>query len=733
MNSARGYPDDIYRLHPEETPTFPAVPFATEIAAVLAIVWRARLAMAGGALLGLALALGGLALGTPTFTATARVDFAATGDAVPGLGDELAFLRSDALMARVAERTGLASHPAFDPAGTARFTAAAPLEGLFAMPGMLLRATGLGGGARDGAGEADAAARAGRLLAARLHLVPGARSIAISAATGDPDLSARLVNAVADEYVLARHGGGLAATRETASWLNARIEELETTLKEAEAAVEAERTHLAGADPDALAAERHALHKSLAAAATARAAAELRYRKVRAAIDDPAAPAAAALEEAPAIADGRARVRRLAEERADLARRLAPGDPRLAALDAAIAAASAEIAGEAERVALVLYRDVTVARAQERRLESESRALDERVAGLKHGEATLSARIREADTARLLHETFLARFAAGGGGQAGGGTVAIAPAERPVKADGTPAARLAATGTALGMTAGLAIAVLLGHMQNTFRTLEEVEERTGLPILGAVPMMPEEASAEGEEGGVVDYVMRRPTSPLAEAIRSLRTNLFLCQSEGPPQVVAFTSSLPQEGKTTTSLLLALASAQMGRATIVVDCDLRRPALSGMLGAVGSARGGLRAVLDGALKLEEACLKDPETGLAILPTRVEPGDAVNAADLLASPRFAALLAELRRRHELVILDVPPTLSVADARLVARLADATFYCVRWDSTPRDTVEEGLRDLALARPNIAGAVVTMIDRPRLRGVGSMVGTHPARDLRA
>ena len=109
-------------------------------------------------------------------------------------------------------------------------------------------------------------------------------------------------------------------------------------------------------------------------------------------------------------------------------------------------------------------------------------------------------------------------------------------------------------------------------------------------------------------------------------------------------------------------------------------------------------------------------------LTILPTRVEAGAVINAADALASARFGALLKRLRERYELVVLDAPPTLSVTDARLVAQRADATFYCIKWDDTPRETVMEGLREFAIVRPNIAGVVMTMVDLARAKADGAL-----------
>jgi capsular exopolysaccharide synthesis family protein len=174
----------------------------------------------------------------------------------------------------------------------------------------------------------------------------------------------------------------------------------------------------------------------------------------------------------------------------------------------------------------------------------------------------------------------------------------------------------------------------------------------------------------------------------------------------------FTSTVPSEGKSTTSLLLALTSAQMGRSAVIVDCDLRRPTLGRFFGERLAETAGIRGVLDGSLDLDDAIFHDSVTGLHILSSRLESGTVINAADVLSSEKFGELLEELKQRFDLVILDAPPTLSVTDARIISQRVDTTLYCVRWDDTPRETVLDGLREFSLVKPNIAGIVATMVD---------------------
>ncbi|MCR9152385.1 MAG: CpsD/CapB family tyrosine-protein kinase [Rhodobacteraceae bacterium] len=144
-------------------------------------------------------------------------------------------------------------------------------------------------------------------------------------------------------------------------------------------------------------------------------------------------------------------------------------------------------------------------------------------------------------------------------------------------------------------------------------------------------------------------------------------------------------------------------------------NLRLPALAKLLRADDGGP-GLLSVLEGSASLDEAIFKDAETGLNVLMTKPsEPRSNINAADILSSHKFQALIAELKARYDLVILDTPPVLVVTDARILAREADAVVYVVRWDNTPRGAVTEGLKELKSVNAPIAGLALTLVDESR------------------
>ena len=193
---------------------------------------------------------------------------------------------------------------------------------------------------------------------------------------------------------------------------------------------------------------------------------------------------------------------------------------------------------------------------------------------------------------------------------------------------------------------------------------------------------------------ILESLRKKPNSALAESIRNLRTSILLSNVDNPPKVVMFTSSVPREGKTTSAMLMAMTSRQMGKSAIIVDCDLRMPALAHMP-KDGREQPGLMSVIDGAIPVSEAINEEPTSGVLVITTHAsERHGSINAADVISSKRFVYLIKSLSETYDLVILDTPPALVVTDARILSQLVDAVVYAVRWDKTPRGAVMEGIK---------------------------------------
>ncbi|GMK49108.1 MULTISPECIES: CpsD/CapB family tyrosine-protein kinase [Paenibacillus] len=165
-----------------------------------------------------------------------------------------------------------------------------------------------------------------------------------------------------------------------------------------------------------------------------------------------------------------------------------------------------------------------------------------------------------------------------------------------------------------------------------------------------------------------------PTSPISEAYRTLRTNLQYAETDRPLQLLMVTSAGPEEGKSTTIMNLAVTYAQMERRTILVDADLRKPTSHYNFGL--SNRTGLSHVLSGQADLSEVIKETRIKGLDVLPSGPVPP---NPSELLGSSRMEELLGKLREQYDMVLIDTPPVLAVADAQVVANKCDGVLLVV------------------------------------------------------
>jgi capsular exopolysaccharide synthesis family protein len=258
--------------------------------------------------------------------------------------------------------------------------------------------------------------------------------------------------------------------------------------------------------------------------------------------------------------------------------------------------------------------------------------------------------------------------------------------------------------------------MLRQKLDSSVKTPGDVEQLLGATFLGLLPAIdkgddrPSRRSRKRQEqlpGACELVVHERPMSGMAEAARSVRTNLMFMNPDRPYKRILVTSGAPAEGKTTVACSIAIAFAQGGQRVCIIDCDLRRPRLHRIFGRAGDS--GITSVLMNEATIEDVAQPTVVPNLWSIPAGPLPP---NPADLLHSARFKRLLEELSERFDRVIIDSPPIVAVTDSAIVSTLVDGTVFVVRGFQTPRNLAAQGLRSLRDVDANIIGVVLNAVN---------------------
>jgi succinoglycan biosynthesis transport protein ExoP len=205
-------------------------------------------------------------------------------------------------------------------------------------------------------------------------------------------------------------------------------------------------------------------------------------------------------------------------------------------------------------------------------------------------------------------------------------------------------------------------------------------------------------------------VVDQPLSRFAEAMRSIKAEAKVSGPKKAVSVLGFTSSLPKEGKSTVATAFALLAAQAGSRVILVDCDLRNPALSATLAP--SAEAGLIEVLSGQRQLDEVLWSVSTSSLAFLPAVMPKSRLADSSTILASAPLRSFFEKLREKYDYVVVDLSPAAPIMDVRLTADLVDSYVFIVEWGQTKMDVVDLSLRNAAVVRDNLLGVVLNKVD---------------------
>ncbi|MFP8878513.1 MAG: polysaccharide biosynthesis tyrosine autokinase [Myxococcota bacterium] len=529
--------------------------------------------------------------------------------------------------------------------------------------------------------------------------------------------ASRVANTLADLYLVEQLEAKFEATERATDWLNERLGSLRTELEKSERLVEVYRSEHGLVASGGVTVDEQQLAEINAQLILARAhmaEKQARFRHVTALLDaGSGVESVAEVLASTVVHDLRQKQAELAREQAELESRYGDRHPRMINIRAQRKDLELGVAAELQRIVANLENEVMVVRSRSQSLE-QSLADEQRQRSA--GEAArirLRELSRQATANRVLYESFLGRFKETReqqGIQEADARI-ISKAAVPAEPSYPRKGLFAAAGLLASLLVGVGVVFLLERLDNGFRSGRQVEELLGLPLLTVIPELTrEDAVVEGELLAPPDYVLARPRSVYGEALRGLRTALLLSNVDAPPRAVLFSSSIPSEGKTTTALSLGRAIARSEKRVVMVDADLRRPAVAKGLGLKPEA--GLVECLSGEVSLDEVILEDEASGMHVLPALE---GAANAPDLLGSEAMQTLLEKLKTDYDLVLVDSPPLLIVSDASVLGRICDKLVFVVKWEETPRAAAVDAVHRLRQFDIDVAGVVFGRVDTRR------------------
>jgi capsular exopolysaccharide synthesis family protein len=565
----------------------------------------------------------------------------------------------------------------------------------------------------------------------RAHLkvqpVHGTRLIRVTYESHDPNQAAQIANAMIDSYKSQYLQSHYDASSEASDWLTKQLSELKANVEdsekkltdfEKESGILSFQAGSAGANSES-SGEIHstviqkldALNAELTAAEANRIEKEAIYRLARAGNGD----AIVALGNNPLAVQsnsmviteggGTSNLQNLRQKQNDLKLTLADASTTYAAnnrhlkeIETQISALDEQIHQEIQEIVKRAHNDLELAQQTEDEIRRRFVQQQEEASKLNEKTVQFAVLSQEAYSRKKLYEdlyTKLQEANVSAGIKATNITV-VDPARSPANPIRPNPMFDLELGLLGGIFVGLAMAFTVDSIDATVVNPLEVEEITGMPVIGIIPTFGEFSSGYGTYGlyGSVRRRKRRkslteestaptdiwmldhPESVAAEAFRSLRTSILLSRPKAGPRVILVTSCIPGEGKSTVTANLAISFAQHGKKVIIMEADMRRPSMKHVLDV--SNESGLSSVLAGALSLDEASLHGVHVPtLDILPAGPRPP---MPSEMLGSSAFDSLLEQLRSRYDIILIDSPPTLLLTDAVSIASKTDAVVWVAR-----------------------------------------------------
>jgi len=663
------------------------------------------------------------------------------GNSLGDVASEIEVLRSRVLAAKVIERLDLLNHPEFNPSlrepETSLFDFLKYLNPKTWIPASwkktLKEAMGketmrVVPAAAAPASEQDAEeqkrnrriATATNILISKLNVkaVDWGKVINITFSSLDPKTAARVANDFPEAYIVDQLEAKFEATEKANAWLTEQLEELETMVVDSERAVEFYRDEYGlaeGSGNTLLDTQVSELSSQLIIARSELAEVNARLNQLRRLLESggQGAETAAEVMSSALVQQLRTQEAQALSRQSELSVELGPKHPRMLQVSAEIIEIRERIRDEVQRIAIGLEQEAEFARTRVASLGTNLRAARGETSAQNKESIQLRALEREAAANRTLYQTFLNRFKETSSTQGLESSDAriISAAEVPGWPSSPNRKKLLTQYILLGFFGACGLVLALQMLNPGMMTPEQVQQVLKEYVIGLIPISPNKAAPH-------DYVLEKPNSGLVEAINSLKFGLSLSDPDHPVKAIQVTSSVPEEGKTTLAIALARVMSASGQKVVLIDGDLRRSSIGKKLNMPEKHKGLSDLVLAGDEPLAEFLLRDEIGNVDVMPAGT--AKYANATDIFSSHRMKEIVAMLKSIYDLIIIDTPPVMAVADARIIGRIVDKTLFVVRWDKTPRKVARAAAEQLHRAEVDIAGVVLQQVDLDRYGRMG-------------
>ncbi|MBF0445139.1 MAG: polysaccharide biosynthesis tyrosine autokinase [Magnetococcales bacterium] len=560
--------------------------------------------------------------------------------------------------------------------------------------------------------------------AIKIRKVKQSQLVHITAEFHDAKLAARVVNAMAEIYILNDQKARLAMTQQATGWLTERLEELKKKLSESEEILQRYRdtnklvnvkgvTSISAKKMDQAASNLINAQRTLEETRSINDMVA-RNRSISSYLSEPA------VLKHPLIQRTRGLKTELESKISTLKKRYGRKHPKMISANTELEAVKQSLKRQVQSIIDGIKKEYDVANATAKAMQYRYQAVKDELTNINRKEHTLKTLEREVETNRNLYNMFLTRYKetdvtsdmqSVNARIVDHGVVNTVPS-RPRKK------LIVMLAMILAAIAGIFIAFLQDYLDDTIKDPGKLEKNLALPLLGMLPLLQPRKLAKLATKPE-RYLSKDSQSIFAEAIRKVRTNILLFGDDDPGKIIVVTSSVPGEGKTTFSSNLAIAlSMNTNEKVLLIDADMRRPSLDKVFEINKEVYAGLSSLLVGYADIEHdhVFFHDQDSRIQVLYSGVIPP---NPLELLASDSFTTIITSLTKKFDRIVIDTAPVQAVSDAIMISSQLSSTLVMLcNMEKTPLPIIKDCVGQLKVANVNLLGIVLNRFSSINRKG---------------